>query len=308
MKAKYNPGIIANDEGLKNLCKKYSIKFNNNSIKKIYNFRNLIFSNPFLNKNIFGVILHEDDFLNKEGIDFIKNLKKNKIRIGMKFDSGRKLESKKKLEKITFGFKEIKKKILIYKKFNCSFAKWKVEFNVYNNSLSDKNIKKNIYTLIKFITICQKHNILPMIESDLTRNSKYSLSTAIKLTEKIYKLLNSELKKKNIYNKILFKTNIIYPGKGSKLNHKISATKTKTMISEYLGKNIKNIFFLSGGEKDNKVIKTIKILQKEERKYYSFAFGRGFFYKVDNFFISQNINKIFKICNQKINNYKNLNL
>ena len=147
-----------------------------------------------------------------------------------------------------------------------------------------------------------------MIESDLTRNSKYSLSTAIKLTEKIYKLLNSELKKKNIYNKILFKTNIIYPGKGSKLNHKISANKTKTKTSEYLGKNIKNIFFLSGGEKDNKVIKTIKILQKEERKYYSFAFGRGFFYKVDNFFISQNINKIFKICNQKINNYKNLNL
>ena len=194
MKAKYNPGIIANDEGLKNLCKKYSIKFNNNSIKKIYNFRNLIFSNPFLNKNIFGVILHEDDFINKEGIDFIKNLKKKKIKIGMKFDSGRKLVSKKKLEKITFGFREIRKKILIYKKFNCSFAKWKVEFNVYNNSLSDKNIKKNIYTLIKFITICQKHNILPMIESDLTRNSKYSLNTAIKLTEKIYELLNSQLK------------------------------------------------------------------------------------------------------------------
>jgi fructose-bisphosphate aldolase class I len=307
MKAKYNPGIIANDEGLKNLCKKYSIKFSNNSIKKIYNFRNLIFSNPFVNKNIFGIILHEDDFLHKEGENFIKNLKKNKIKIGMKFDSGRKVVSKNKLEKISFGFKEIRKKILIYKKFNCSFAKWKIEFNVYDNSLSDKNIKNNVETLIKFVTICLKNNILPMIETDLTRNSRYSLNTAITLTAKIYILLNTQLKKRKIKKKILFKTNLIYPGKGSILNHKISANRTKTIISEYFGKNIKNIFFLSGGEKDDKVIKTIKILQKEKSRNYSFAFGRGFFYKVDNFFTNQNKNEIFKICNQKIKNYKNLN-
>ena len=304
MKIKYNPGIIANDEGLINLCKKYSLPNDDKSYKKIYNFRNLIFSNKLLLKNIYGVILHIDDFQNPDGIKFIKNLKKNKIKIGMKFDSGRNFSSKQKLEKVTYGLKNINQKILIFKKFNCSFAKWKVEFNIYKNSISNTNINTNINTLMKFILLCKKNNILPMIETDLTRKTKYTLNVAQKITEKIYDVLNYNLKKNQFNIDVLFKTNIIYPGYRQKLNHKISSQLTNRYIEQKIPKNIKKIFFLSGGEKDYNVIKAIKFLYKNKNRKYSFAFGRGFFDKLDNYFLSSNKIKLRNILTDKIKNYK----
>ena len=304
MKIKYNPGIIANDEGLINLCKKYSLPNDSKSHKKIYNFRNLIFSNKLLSKNIYGVILHIDDFQNPDGINLIKNLKKNKIKIGMKFDSGRNFSSIKKLEKVSYGLKDINQKILIFKKFRCSFAKWKVEFNIYKNSISNKNINTNINTLMKFVTLCEKNNILPMIETDLTRRTKYTLNVSKKITEKIYDILNYNLKKKNFNIDMLFKTNIIYPGYGQKLNHKISSQLTNEYIEQKIPKNIKKIFFLSGGEKDHKVIKAIKFLYKKKNRKYSFAFGRGFFDKLDKYFFSSDKTKLRRVLVDKIKNYK----
>ena len=305
MKIKYNPGIIANDEGLRNLCKKYSLPVGNKSYKKIYDFRNFIFSNKLLSKNIYGVILHSDDFQNLEGLNLIKNLKKNNIKIGIKFDLGRKFVSKKKLEKVSYGLNEINKKILIYKKFNCSFAKWKAEFNVYKNTVSTKNINDNINILMNFIFICEKNKILPMIETDLVRNSRYNLKVAKNISKKIYDYLNQCLKQKKFNTNILFKTNIIYPGYGHQFNHKISSNLTNNFISNKLPKNIKKVFFLSGGEKDHRVIKTIKILYKEKNKQYSFAFGRGFFEKLDNFFLNFDKTKLNRMIENKIRSYKN---
>ena len=304
MNTKYNPGIIANDEGLRSLCKKYSLPIENQSYKKIYKFRNFIFSNKLLSKNIYGVILHSDDFQNLEGLNFIKNLKKNKIKIGIKFDQGRKFMSKKKLEKVSYGLNEINNKILIYKKFNCSFAKWKVEFNVYKNSVSTKNINDNIKTLMNFIKVCKRNKILPMIETDLVRNSSYNLKVAKNISKKIYDYLNYNLKKKKFNTNILFKTNIIYPGYGHQFNHKISANLTNNLIASKLPQNIKKVFFLSGGEKDHRVIKTIKILYKEKNKQYSFAFGRGFFEKLDIFFSNFNKIKLNRMLENKIKKYK----
>ena len=60
-------------------------------------------------------------------------------------------------------------------------------------------------------------------------------------------------------------------------------------------------------KKTTKLLKQLKFYKKKKENIIRLHL-EGFFYKVDNFFISQNKNKISKICNQKINNYKNLNL
>ena len=65
----------------------------------------------------------------------------------------------------------------------------------------------------------------------------------------------------------------------------VSGTQSSLKLKEKVKFRYKGLSFVFGKEGGIDFIKTIKILQKEKRKYYSFAFGRGFFYKVDNFFI-----------------------
>lgn len=299
---KIYPGIIANDEGLNKLCKIHKLKNTRNSRKKIYNFRKFIYSNENIIKNIFGIILHYDDFKNEEGIKFIHHLKKKNIRYGIKFDDGRKKISNKN-EKVTIGLNNISKKILIYKKFKCSFAKWKVEFNICKRKVSDKIIKKNIKNLFDFVLICKKNKITPMIETDLVRSAKYSYKDATKISEAIYSEINKNLKINKFRGKIYFKTNLIYPGKDYNLNHKKSAIITDKLLNKYFKKKLKNIFFLSGGEKDFKIIKTIKKMKQNKNLNYSYAFSRGFFNDLRIYFHLKNKEKLTQKCNEKINLY-----
>ena len=275
-----NKGILAMDESIPTIEKRFSefnIKNTKSNRKK---YRNLLLNTPDLNKYVSGCILFEETLLQEKNI--VKDLKKKNILTGIKLDEGI-LFSPKKFEYTTKGIENLEKKCLLYKKLGVSFAKWRSVFQISPNTPSKINIKENCHTLAKYASICQKYSIVPIIEPEIIMDGNHSIYETLKTQEKILKTMYCIFDQYDIFLEgSILKTNMILPG----INHKKNTYPTE--VANFTIKSFERsvpsavpiITLLSGGLSEKDASLYLNFIKKYQKKCKSkwnitFSFGRA---------------------------------
>ena len=187
------------------------------------------------------------------------------------------------MEYTTKGIENLEKKCLLYKKLGVSFAKWRNVFQISNNTPTQMNIEENCHTLAKFASICQRHNIVPIVEPEIVMDGNHSIFNTLEIQQKILKTMYYIFNEYNIFLEgSILKTNMICPG----IDHK-----KKTYPTQVANLTIKSfersvpsavpiITLLSGGLSEKDASLYLHFIKKNKKKSKSkwnitFSFGRA---------------------------------
>lgn len=281
---KNKKGILAADESTSTIKKRFE-KIgleSNEENRRLY--RELLFTTPKIKKFISGVILFDETIyqLDSEGLSFVKLLNKKNIKVGIKVDLGTEFFENSDTEKYTLGLEDLDERLKEYKKLGAEFAKWRAVFSIGENLPSKKCINQNARDLAKYALICQKNDIVPIVEPEVLMDGNHDIEKCFEVTENVLNQVFIELKKKDVFLKgMLLKPNMIISGIENKKNKAEEiAQKTIQCFKEVVPEEVGGIVFLSGGQSEEEARQNLnamnnkKIFKKLAWKL-SYSFGRA---------------------------------
>lgn len=262
-------GILAMDESIPTIGKRFSENDIKNTKLNRKKYRNLLLKTPDLNKYISGCILYEET-ATKKNLEFLKN---QGILAGIKLDEG--LQKVQKNEYLTNGISNVQKKC---DKYKFDFAKWRSVFLI---SASNDNIIQNCNLLAQYACICQQNGIVPIVEPEILTEGNHTIYETAKVQEKILNLMFHKFHEYNItLEAIILKTNMVVPGNSSSvLSYPTQvANLTVQTFERSVPSAVPVIALLSGGIDENMVFLYFKHIKKKIKKgkwYVTFSFGRA---------------------------------
>lgn len=274
-------GILAIDESIPTIGKRFlNINLKNNK-KNRKNYRTLLLQTPDLEKYITGCILHEEDLYEKvkNNQSYISYLHKRNILPGVKLDLGLKEISNNTF--ISLGLDTLENKCKKYSNDGIRFAKWRTVFKIMPNKTNNLLIFENCHTLAKYAKICQNNNIVPIVEPEILMTGNHNIYTTAKIQETILKNLFKIFDEYNIIlETTILKTNMVVPGESCQhcsYPNQIAEITIRTM-ERSVPSSIPIIAFLSGGLTEKKAslnLNAINKLKKKSKWNLTFSFGRA---------------------------------
>ena len=273
-----NKGIIAADEKPSSLGKRLQVYGIDNTTENRQLFREMIISTPNLVQKIGGIILHEETYnqTNSEGKSLPETIKDLGISVGIKLDKG--LIEFKENEDVPIGLEDLDLRCKHFK--IAKFAKWRSVFHINDKLPSACCILENCNVLAEYAEICQKNNIVPIIEPEFLWDGDYSIERAAFTMKVALSTLMSQLNCRGIYMPgILLKTGFCTSGKNSQMSslHDIGHH-TLESLSFTVPCAVPGIVFLSGGHPPDESIQYLKQVNKEKGGVswsLSYSFGRA---------------------------------
>jgi len=280
-------GILAADESLKTIGKRFKIICKNNKDNRT-RYRHLLFTTPELEKYISGVILFEETLTAEiNGELIIDHLKNKNILIGYKADLGLKELSGTNSENITQGLDNLDDRLKIMKEHGVLFTKWRCAFKIKGQELpSDLAIEQNLDTLCRFAYISQQNGMVPILEPEVLANGNHNELTSYEVTLKILSKLYSKLNTHKVnLSSTLLKPNVIRPGTHNKELYEsfediipILSGLTVKALQNSVPLTVPGIMFLSGGLGEDPSAEILNEMNKKETIKpwkLSFSYGRA---------------------------------
>lgn len=266
-------GILAMDESVNTIAKRFESISIENNISNRQNYRELLLSTPDIDDYISGIILSEETFL-----DHYNNPIQN-IAFGVKVDCGLIPFENSYIEKISTGLDTLNQKCIEYKEKGATFVKWRCVYSAKDNYPTQNLVNMNSKILAQYARISQENGLVPIIEPEILMDGNHSITKSSIVQKKVIESLYKELDKKNVYIEgTILKTSITVPG--NEHTRKISAKKIAQITIQTLTKsvpyNVPVIMFLSGGLSETKSTEYLKEICKYETPWkISFSFGRA---------------------------------
>jgi len=276
-------GILAADESLSTITKRFK-KINVNSTEENRRaYRELLITTPKLNKFVSGIILFEETLsqTTRSGTPFPEYLKKHGIVPGIKVDKGKVPLCCSSEELVTQGLDGLPERLIEYKKLGARFAKWRAVYQISKHYPSDILIKTNAIGLARYACICQNHGIVPIVEPEVLMDGEHSLEQCAQVTEKVQHEVFHFLHKYNVkFEYIILKPNMVVAGKDCKLKPPASvvARETIKILKRTVPAAVPSINFLSGGLSNEDATAYLNAMHKLEKHlpwYVSFSYGRA---------------------------------
>lgn len=278
-------GILAADESIGTIGKRFSKINVENNINNRRKYRNLLFTTSELNKHISGVITFEETLLdrNEDGSLLIQPLLDNDIVVGIKVDKGVKPLYGTMDETVTQGLDDLDIRCQEYYKAGARFAKWRsvLKIDECNNLPSNISIHENSVTLARYASICQNNGLVPIVEPEILMDGNHSIEKAYDITVKVLSSVYKEL----INHKVdlectLLKPNMVRPGVDSKeqIDLKKIGYFTVKALQQTVPPSMPGIVFLSGGlsEVESSIIlNEINLVEEKKPWRLTFSYGRA---------------------------------
>ncbi|MFA5840846.1 MAG: class I fructose-bisphosphate aldolase [Candidatus Paceibacterota bacterium] len=246
-------GILAIDES-NNSCNK---RFENLGVlateEKRREYRELLITTPDIEKYISGFILFDETIRQstRDGKNFTSVLQEKGIDIGIKVDQGLVDFPNHVGEKITQGLDGLKERLQEYKNMGATFAKWRVIYQIGENTPSEELLKENANSLAKYASICQELDIVPLIEPEVLFDGTHTIEKCYEVMAHNFDIIFAELLKHEVFIPgIILKTSMVLAGKDAKekSSHEVVARMTIKCLEEHVPSFIGGIVFLSGGQ------------------------------------------------------------
>ena len=207
-------GILAADESAKTIQKRFDKIGLKSNPKTNLAYRKILFATPGIENYISGIILFDETFRQSiDGALIPQYLSRKGILPGIKVDKGTVDFPGSTGEKITEGLEGLKERLIEYASLGAKFAKWRAIITIGQNLPSDNCIEANSEILAKYALLCQKEDIVPIVEPEVLMDADNTIAICKDATYRTLKALFEKLAEHNIaLEGLILKTNMVISG------------------------------------------------------------------------------------------------
>lgn len=278
-------GILAADESLGTIGKRFdSINLENTHQNRL-EYRKLLFETPMLNKFISGVITFDETLRETlpDNTRLVDCLFEQDILVGIKIDQGLVSLNDNSEEVVMKDIPGLDNLLREYRELGASFSKFRAvcKIDTKKNYPSTQAYKKNAERLALFALLCQKNDIVPIVEPEVLMDGDHSIDVSMDVTRQFLLYTFDALNELGVYLPgIIIKTNMVRAGVAceSKASTGEIAKKTLSLVYEIFPREIPGVAFLSGGMSEAEATESLSLINALDSKkdfYFSFSYGRA---------------------------------
>jgi len=249
-------GILAADESAGTCEKRFQSVNVECTEENRRTYRGLLFTTPGANRQISGVILH-DETLRQNGNDgatFPAYLAKNGMVPGIKVDKGVvNIPLLPCAEKVTEGLDGLDKRMAEYFKLGARFAKWRAVITIGEGIPSHTCIYANAHALARYAAACQAASIVPMIEPEVLLDGSHTIERCEEVTEATLRATFAALAAYNVSSEhTILKASMVVSGNACSRQAGVAevAERTLRVLKRTVPASLPGVVFLSGGQSD----------------------------------------------------------
>ncbi len=276
-------GILAADESLPTLAKRFS-QFGIESTEETRrSYRSLLFSTPGIEHYISGIILFEETLTQRDdhGRLLPEMLSSRGIVPGIKVDRGAVPLAGSPGDKITEGLDGLSLRLRTYKMQGARFAKWREVYAITEKNPSWIAIDANAEMLARYAAVCQEEGIVPIVEPEVLIDGDHSMERCLDVTEIVLHAVFHALYRHGIILEcMVLKPSMVLPGKAffPRAAPEKVAESTVRVLKRTVPAAVPSINFLSGGQGPEEAtvnLNAMNALFRNPPWALSFSYGRA---------------------------------
>jgi len=278
-------GILAADESSGTIKKRFdtigveSTEANRNA------YRDLLFTSPGMNQYINGVIMFDETFFQsslQDGIPYPQYLETIGVIPGIKVDKGAHPLAGSETEKITSGLDGLDERLQNYRKHGARFAKWRAVITIDAEIPTGYCINTNAHALARYAALCQKNDIVPIVEPEVLMDGTHTIEESFEITEEVLHTVFFELYSQGVvFEEMVLKPNMVLSGYDCPEQADVDTVALQTIqcLKRCVPAAVPGIAFLSGGQDDVTATKHLnrmnQLLKTEKPWNLTFSYGRA---------------------------------
>ena len=275
-------GILAADESTTSCCKRFeavNIPCEEEDRRK---YRELLITTQNTENYLTGIIMVDETLRQKDssGKLFTEILKEKGILSGIKVDLG--LEDfGTNGEQITKGLDGLDARLAEYASLGAKFAKWRAVFSAESGFPTDELVHKANSIMVEYASLCQKNNIVPIMEPEILMDGVHKAQDVKMTLEKILKDLFQKCRDSGIeIEGVILKTAMVESNKDDTNSTTPAevATWTVDALRNTVPENIGGVVYLSGGMQSDEAIENFKAIMAKGQDLpfkMTFSFSRA---------------------------------
>ncbi len=272
-------GILAADESNGTMTKRLDNVNVSSTPENRLKFRNTLFTSESMKSCIGGVILFDETIKQSVGSNSISSLILETGAIpGIKVDTGAKILSSSKEEKITEGLDDLRERLKEYYKLGAKFAKWRGVYTISESYPSKVAISTNSHALARYASLVQEARMVPIVEPEVLMDGSHNSKTCLDKTSEVIKKCFEELIIQKVDLKgVILKPNMILPGTTSeeKINSEKIAELTLKCLIESVPNEVPGIAFLSGGQSEIEATENLNMINVKNNSSFKMTYSYG---------------------------------
>ena len=272
-------GILAADESNGTMTKRLDNVNVSSTPENRLKFRNTLFTSESMKSCIGGVILFDETIKQSVGSNSIPSLILETGAIpGIKVDTGAKILSSSKEEKITEGLDGLRERLKEYYKLGARFAKWRGVYTISESYPSKVAISTNAHALARYASLVQEAGMVPIVEPEVLMDGSHNSKTCLDKTSEVIKKCFEELIIQKVDLKgVILKPNMILPGTTSeeKINSEKIAELTLKCLIESVPNEVPGIAFLSGGQSEIEATENLNMINIKNNSSFKMTYSYG---------------------------------
>jgi fructose-bisphosphate aldolase class I len=249
-------GILAADESSGTIKKRFDAINTESTENNRRDYREMLFRTDVAMKEyISGVILYDETIRQKakDGTPLVDLIKKAGSIPGIKVDAGAKPMAGFPGETVTEGLDGLDERLAEYYKLGARFAKWRAVIDISPVIPTNACIEANAEALARYAALCQKNNIVPIVEPEVLMDGDHTADRCFEVTEATLRSLFNALARHRVkLEGTILKPNMVVSGKKCAKQAGVQevAEKTIAVFKRTVPAAIPGIVFLSGGQSD----------------------------------------------------------
>ncbi len=246
-------GLLAADESVATAGKRLETIHVSNNPEHRRQYHGLFFTTPGIEQYMSGVIFHDETLGQNadDGTPFVKLLQQKGIIPGIKVDAGAQAMETSPEEKMTAGLDGLDARLADYYARGARFAKWRAVITIGPNIPTDMCITENAKALAEYAFLCQKNNIVPVVEPEVLIDGSHDLERSEVVTTTTLRVLFDTLTRRGVdLTGVILKSSMVISGSECPMQAlpEEIAEATIRCFNAAIPKAVPGIVFLSGGQ------------------------------------------------------------
>lgn len=246
-------GLLAADESQSSAGKRLAAVGIENTAETRRQYRNLFLTTAGIEQYMSGAIFHDETLgqAADDGMPFVQVLQQKGIVPGIKVDAGTSPMEASPEEKITAGLDGLDTRLADYYARGARFAKWRAVITIGEDIPTDLCLTENAKALAEYAMLCQKNNIVPVVEPEVLIDGNHNLARSEKVTSRTLQVLFQELTARGVdLTGVILKSSMVINGNACPMQAlpEEIAEATIRCFQNTVPKEVPGIIFLSGGQ------------------------------------------------------------
>ncbi|HXQ80923.1 MAG TPA: class I fructose-bisphosphate aldolase [Opitutaceae bacterium] len=248
-------GILAADESLPTIGKRFKELGILSSEETRRAYRELLFTAPGLGKTISGVILFDETIRQKTGAGtpMAEILAAQGIVPGIKVDEGTAALPAFANEKFTLGLDRLRGRLAEYVTLGARFTKWRAVITIGEGIPTGACIEANAAALSLFAALSQEAGLVPIVEPEILMDGGHTIAACEEVAGAVLgSVFRALLEHRVVLEGMLLKTGMVLSGKDCPHQAAIPQVAEATLrcFARHVPAAVPGIVFLSGGQSD----------------------------------------------------------